>query len=101
MSALTHYDAFISYSHHDRDWVWKELMPRLEGAGLRVIIDERDFEIGVPSLVNIERAVERSRHTLAVLTPAWLESQWAEFESLLLGAADPAGRKNKLIPLML
>ena len=63
------YDVFISYSHADRAWVWDELLPRLEGAGLRVCIDKRDFEIGVPSLVNMERAVDNSHHTLIVLTP--------------------------------
>jgi len=95
------YDVFISYSHADRAWVRDELLPRLEGAGLRVCIDDRDFEIGVPSLINMERAVDDSRHTLVVLTPAWIESQWTEFESLLAGTADPAGRRRKLIPLML
>jgi len=43
----------------------------------------------LPSLVSMERAVEDSRHTLIVLTPAWVESQWTEFESLLAGTADP------------
>ena len=95
------YDVFISYSHSDRAWVWDELLPRLERAGLRVCIDDRDFEIGVPSLINMERAVDNSQHTLVVLTPAWIESEWTEFESLLAGTADPAGRRRKLIPLML
>ncbi|MGE0820983.1 MAG: toll/interleukin-1 receptor domain-containing protein [Candidatus Binatia bacterium] len=95
------YDVFISYSHVDRDWVWNELLPRLENAGLRVCIDDRDFEIGTPSLVNMERAVDNSRHTLAVLTPAWIESQWTEFESLLVGGSDPAGRRRRLFPLIL
>jgi hypothetical protein len=95
------YDVFISYSHQDADWVWKQLLPRLEGAGLRVCIDTRDFEIGTPSLVNMESAVDRSRHTLLVLTPAWVESEWTDFESLLGGTSDPAGRRRKLFPLML
>jgi hypothetical protein len=95
------YDVFISYSHTDQAWVWDELLPRLEEAGLRVCIDDRDFKIGVPSLINMERAVDNSRHTLIVLTPAWVESQWTEFESLLAGTADPAGRRLKIIPLML
>jgi hypothetical protein len=30
------YDVFISYSHAGRAWVWDELLPRLEEAGLRV-----------------------------------------------------------------
>ncbi|MGD2176787.1 MAG: TIR domain-containing protein [Anaerolineae bacterium] len=95
------YDVFISHSHADREWVSGELLPRLEEAGLKVIVDFRDFEIGVPSLVNMERAVDQSRHTLVVLTPEWLASEWADFEGLLVGTADPAARRRKLIPLML
>ena len=95
------YDVFISYSHLDRAWVWDVLLPRLEGAGLRVCIDDRNFKIGVPILTNIEAAVEKSRHTLIVLTPAWIESQWTEFESLLVATTDPAGRRARLLPLML
>jgi hypothetical protein len=95
------YDVFISYSHHDQDWVRGELLPQLELAGLQVCIDDRDFEIGTPSLVNMERAVDNCRHTLIVLTPDWINSEWTEFESLLAGTGDPAGRRRKLIPLML
>lgn len=95
------YDVFISYSHTDRAWVTGHLLPALESARLKVCIDFRDFEIGTPSLVNMERAVEHSRHTLLVMTPAWVKSEWTEFESLLAGTADPAGRRRKLVPLML
>lgn len=95
------YDVFISYSHQDADWVWEHLLLRLEGAGLRACIDQRDFEIGTPSLVNMERAVDRSRHTILVLTPAWVESEWADFESLIGGTGDPAGRRRKLLPIKL
>ncbi|MBM4257237.1 MAG: TIR domain-containing protein [Deltaproteobacteria bacterium] len=59
------YDVFISYSHVDRGWVWGELLPRLEQAGLRVCIDDRDFEIGTPSLINMERAADSSRRGVA------------------------------------
>ena len=100
---MTTYDVFISYSHHDRDrdWVCNWLLPRLEGAGLRVCIDFRDFEVGAPSLVNMEQAVERSRKTLLVLTPNWLESEWTDFEALLVQTDDPAGRRRRMLPLML
>ncbi len=95
------YDVFISYDHADRTWVHGELLPWLKEAGLKVCIDECDFEVGTPSLVNMERAVDNSRHTLLVLTPAWIEGEWTEFESLLAGTGDPAGRRRRLIPLML
>lgn len=94
------YDAFISYSHNDSTWVRDTLLPRLENEALRVCIDYRDFEIGAPSLVNMENAVETSRKTLLVLTPNWIASQWTEFEALLIQTKDPAGRGRRILPLM-
>jgi hypothetical protein len=93
-------DAFISYSHKDSAWVRDMLLPRLEGEGLRVCIDYRDFEVGAPSLVNMENAVERSRKTVLVLTPNWVASEWTEFEALLIQTKDPAGRGRRILPLM-
>jgi len=95
------YDVFISYSHADKEWVRRWLLPCLEDAGLRVCIDFRDFDIGVPSLVNMERAVENSHRTLLVLTPAWVESEWTDFEVLLTQTTDPAGRRRRLLPILL
>ncbi len=95
------YDVFISNSPADRPWVESSLLPRLKEIGLRVCTAWADFEIGAPTLVNSERAVDRSRHTLIVMTPDWLNSQWNEFEALLTSNADPAARQRRLIPLLL
>lgn len=94
------YDVFISYSSQDKAWVRGELLTRLEAAGLKVIIDFRDFRLGAPSINEMERAVTTSRKTLLVLTPAYLASQWAEFENLMLQTLDPANRALRLIPLL-
>jgi TIR domain-containing protein len=98
---LFSYDVFISYSTRDRHWVRHWLLPRLESAGFKVCIDSRDFDIGAPSMVNMERAVERSQKTILVLTPNWLESEWTTFEALLASSLDPAGQRQRLIPLLL
>lgn len=95
------YDVFISYSHKDSQWVKNWLLPHLEDAGLDVIIDFRDFEIGVPSIVNMENAVQDSRHVLLVLTPNWVNSEWTDFEALLTQTSDPAGVRRRTLPLML
>ena len=95
------YDVFISYSHKDEEWVINTLLSALEKAGLKVCVDYRDFDAGTPSIINMENAVERSRHTITVLTPNWINSEWTDFESILTGTSDPAGRRRKLIPLML
>jgi tetratricopeptide (TPR) repeat protein len=95
------YDVFISYSHKDEEWVVNTLLPALENAGLRVCIDYRDFDAGKPSIVNMEDAVDESHHTVLVLTPNWTGSEWTDFESILTQTDDPAGRRQKLIPIML
>lgn len=95
------YDVFISCSHRDSQWVKNWLLPRLEDAGLDVIIDFRDFEIGVPSIVNMENAVQDSRHVLLVVTPNWVNSEWTDFEALLAQTNDPAGVRRRTLPLML
>jgi tetratricopeptide (TPR) repeat protein len=95
------YDVFISYSHRDAEWVRNWLLPRLERAGLSVCIDFRDFRIGVPSLVNMERAAERSQRTLLVLTPNWVQSEWTNFEALIIQTQDPVGLRRRMLPLML
>lgn len=95
------YDVFISYSRRDEAWVTGALLPRLEKAGLRVCIDFRDFIPGKPALMNMQDAVKNSRHTLLVLTPAWVESQWTLYESLLIRTQDPAGLQRRTVPLRL
>lgn len=94
------FDVFISYSHKDADWVQNWLVPRLKQAGLTVCTDDI-FDIGVPALVNMERAVAASRHTLLVLTPAWVKSEWTLFESLLVQHKDPGGISRITLPLLL
>jgi tetratricopeptide (TPR) repeat protein len=91
---------FISYSHKDEDWVKNWLLQKLEEEGIDTYIDYRDFEIGVPSLINMERAVEQCAKTLLVFTPHWVNSEWTQFEGLILQTQDPIGLRKKILPLM-
>lgn len=101
MSEKYDYDVFISYSHSDSDWIRTRLLPVLEKSGLCVCIDYRDFEIGIPSITNMERAIKHSRKTLLILTPHWVDSQWTEFEAILLQTQDPTGRTKRVLPILL
>jgi len=94
------YDAFISYSSRERVWVNQNLLHPLESASLKICVDYRDFDVGVPSLINMEQAIERSRKTLLVITPSWIQSQWTQFECLLAQVQDPAARGQRLLPLL-
>jgi hypothetical protein len=85
---------FISYSHKDQDWVKNWLLKRLEQQELQTHIDYRDFEIGVPSVVNMERAVEHCAKTLLFFTPNWIYGEWAQFEGIMLQTLDPMGQRQ-------
>lgn len=94
-------DVYVSYGKADRAWVRDELLPLLEGAGLSAIVDWRDFAIGLPKIVNMERAVADTRHTIVVITPEWLNDDWNAFQGILAASENPSGLEQKLIPIIL
>ncbi len=76
------YDVFISYSQTDREWVRKNLVPRLESVGI-TYVDQHQFKPGHPRLEEIERAIVESHKVLLVLSPAYLADNWRQFDSVL------------------
>ncbi|XP_072932529.1 uncharacterized protein [Epargyreus clarus] len=76
------YDAFVSFSHHDDDFVRDELVPRLEGGRrpLRLCVHYRDWEVGGLIPEQVDRSVRESRRTIVVLSAAFLESGWGRVE---------------------
>src|SRR6266496_4365062 len=94
------YDVYLSACPEDADWAEEWLRPRLEAAGLRVG-SEADFDLGVARIINLERAVTGSRNTLLILTPAWIKSGWAEFESVLTQTRAVDDQAPQTLPLLL
>jgi hypothetical protein len=96
------YDAFVSYRQlePDRSWVRGTLERRLVDEGLRVCIDYRSFRLGAPLVLEMARAVEQSRYTVAVLTPAYLASTFTELESVLAEHLGLEQRQRRLLLLM-
>lgn len=93
------YDAFISYRHQDPDktWVRRAFVPALEAAGLRVIVDYRDFGLGELLLKEMERAVQESRWTVAVLSPAYLQGNFTELENVWAEHLGQKGGESRLV----
>jgi len=79
------YDFFVSYRHRepDKSWVRNTLVTNLERKGLRAFIDYRDFKLGAPLVTEMARAVEESRFTLAIITTAYLQSNFTELENVM------------------
>lgn len=95
------YDVFISYSSKDKAWVRGELLQRIEAAGLKAFIDFRDFTRGAPSIKECERGVEKSRKTLLVLTPNYVDdSESGEMENIMAQTLSPANHDLRMIPLL-
>jgi hypothetical protein len=79
------YDVFVSYRQQDPDgpWVRGVLIEHLHAEGFRVFVDYESFRLGAPLVLEMARGVEQSRYTLAVLSPAYLASNFAELENVL------------------
>jgi hypothetical protein len=76
------YDLFVSYADADRAWVEGYLLDALTEAGVRCH-SEAAFALGVPRLLEFERAVQDSQRTLLVLSPAYLAEGFGQFTDLL------------------
>nr|XP_057915376.1 toll-like receptor 13 [Doryrhamphus excisus] len=75
------YDAFVSYNAHDEAWVFRELLPKLEGEqGWKLCLHHRDFQPGKPIIDNITEAIYASRKTICVISRRYLESEWCSRE---------------------
>ena len=94
------FDVFISYSHRDKAWVRGELLERIEKGGLRAFVDFRDFTPGAPSIKNMEHGAKHCRHTLLVLTPDYISSEWCDLEGVMSQTLSPANRDLRVIPLL-
>lgn len=96
------FDVFVSYRQRspDQEWVRGLLCTALRAAGLKVFIDVDDFRLGEPVIEEMARGVDNSAFTLAVVTPAYLQSSFTEFENLLSQHLGLEGSGQRLIVLM-
>ncbi|XP_060082255.1 uncharacterized protein LOC132561580 [Ylistrum balloti] len=97
------YDAFISYksSKEDEQFVLTKLYPKLEmEMGFKVCMHFRDFTPGEAIANNIISAIERSRRTIMILTPNYINSEWCRME-YQKAQHEMLKMRHKIIPIVL
>ena len=102
--AMSKYDVFVSYRWIDPEmsWVRDHLVPSLQAAGLRTLLDVEDFVPGRDLILEMERAGRESQHVLCVISPAYFDGdRMVAFESLAARRSNPTGSASRLIPLLI
>ncbi len=103
------YDVFIIHGEEDAGFVSGFLRPALESTGATVGT-RADHELGRILLDEAERAIEQSRVTLLVISPASEHDRWASFEMKLARSAavlssererELRERELQVVPLLL
>src|SRR3954447_2750438 len=91
-------DFFISYTGADAAWAeW--IAVQLEDAGYRTVIQLWDFAPGSNFVFEMKKAAAAAARTIAVLSPRYLKSEFAQAEWAAAFAADPGGKQRKLVPV--
>ena len=89
-------DFFVSYTEVDQAWAeW--IAWTLESDGWSVVIQAWDFGAGSHFVAEMQQAAQGAQRTLAVLSKAYLASTFGEAEWQAAWAADPTGKRRKLL----
>ncbi|XP_072037074.1 toll-like receptor 2 [Amphiura filiformis] len=100
---LPQFDAFVAYEERDEAFVLTEMIPNIEeGANaLRLYIGVRDEELGQFRVQAIVDGIERSRKTILVLSPNFMESEWCYFEMQIAQQRLLDEGRDVIIPVLL
>ncbi len=89
---------FLSYTAPDKSWAeW--IAWTLEEAGHTAILQAWDFRPGHNFLLQMQDAAAQADRTIAVLSPAYLQSQFAAPEWAAALREDAQGLRRRLIPV--
>ena len=85
---------FISYRHHQQEWVWDRLVPVLEAGGVDLLIDRDRFKAGEGVVGQMYATQDSADASVLVITPQYLESAYCRHEM------QRAVGKHKTIPVV-
>ncbi|MBN9685191.1 MULTISPECIES: nSTAND1 domain-containing NTPase [unclassified Corallococcus] len=93
------FDVFVCYAEQDQEWVLGLLLDALKRAGLSCHT-EAAFALGVPRVLEFEKALQCSARTVLVLSPAFRADAASRFVSVLAMSYDLEHAAGSLVPLL-
>lgn len=87
------YDAFISHASEDKDEFVRPLAQALEEEGFRVWYDEFSLKVGDSLRRSIDKGLSESRYGIVILSTAFFEKNWPQYELDGLVAKEMGGHK--------
>lgn len=99
-SAFT-YDAFLSYSTRDREWVRRVLVPNLKRAGLKVFSDQ-EIQPGSEWERALDQGFTHSRCIVLVMSPDYFASNYTQLEvERALRSVEDGSAERRVLPILL
>jgi len=98
-------DLFLCHTGTDKDWTEQlgELLEehQIGNRPIKVFFDKWDIDYGTNIIAQIDKGLRESRYVGLVLSPAMLKADWptAEWQSQVMD--DPAGKRGRILPLLL
>lgn len=89
------YDVFISHASEDKEAIVFPLANLLRSVGVKVWYDEFELTVGDSLSKSINIGLARSRFGIVVISPAFLQKNWPEYE--LRGLTDKELNGQKVI----
>lgn len=79
-TSITEYDFFISHANEDKENCVKPLAKALQTAGYNVWYDEFTLKIGDSLRKSIDNGLIKSRYGIVILSNAFFEKNWTQYE---------------------
>lgn len=96
------YDAFVSYAHQDGDFITDHLVPQLENCVIpyKLCLHERDWSPGLEISTQISNSINDSKRTIVVMSPHYLNSNWAQWEFRVAQSHAATEKRSRIIVIL-
>ena len=99
MGRKTQWDVFISHASEDKENVVKPLVKLLSNMGVKVWYDNFSLKLGDSLSRSIDKGLSQSKYGILVISKAFIEKRWPEYELQSLVTLERAGKRTRIISI--